>query len=61
MSSPAGLDELIAQLEQAIGKLSEGSAPLEELVGSYERANRLLREADERLEALRQRLHELAP
>ncbi len=38
-------EELLASLEQTIGRLAEGTAPLDELVAAHERAARLLAEA----------------
>jgi len=46
-------EQLLASLEQTIGRLAEGTAPLDELVAAHERAVRLLSEAEKRLESLR--------
>lgn len=48
-------EELLASLEQTIGRLAEGTAPLDELVAAHERAARLLAEAETRLESLKAR------
>jgi len=42
LSETPGLDDLLAELEKTIGKLADGTAPLEELVAAHERASRLL-------------------
>jgi len=49
----ATFEELIASLEQTIGLLADGTAPLEELVAAHERAARLLAEAEARLASLK--------
>jgi exodeoxyribonuclease VII small subunit len=46
-------EELLARLEQTIGQLADGTAPLDELVAAHERAARLLAEAEARLESLK--------
>jgi exodeoxyribonuclease VII small subunit len=48
----ATFEELMASLEQTIGLLAEGTAPLEELVAAHERAARLLAGAEARLASL---------
>jgi exodeoxyribonuclease VII small subunit len=53
-------EELLASLEQTIGQLADGTAPLEELVAAHERAARLLAEAQNRLEALKARADDLS-
>jgi exodeoxyribonuclease VII small subunit len=53
-------DELLASLEQTIGLLAEGTAPLDELVAAHERAARLLADAEKRLEALKARADALS-
>ena len=55
MSAPPEqtFEQLLASLEQTIGRLAEGTAPLDELVAAHERAVRLLSEAEKRLESLR--------
>ena len=49
----AGFEELLASLETTIGKLADGTAPLDDLVAAHERALRLLAEAQKRLQALK--------
>lgn len=51
----ASLDELLSQLETAIGKLTDDRAPLDELVSTYEQAGRLMEAAEARLAALAER------
>ncbi len=46
-------EELVSSLEQTIGRLADGTAPLDELVAAHERAARLLVEAETRLDSLR--------
>ncbi len=46
-------EELLSSLEQTIGRLADGTAPLDELVAAHERAARLLVEAETRLDSLR--------
>jgi exodeoxyribonuclease VII small subunit len=53
-------EELLAGLEQTIGRLADGTAPLDELVAAHERAARLLAEAQARLEALKARADDLS-
>lgn len=53
------LEELLDHLEAVIGRLSEGSAPLERLVSDYEEAARLLESAEARLDAATRRVLEL--
>ena len=53
-------EELLASLEQTIGRLAEGTAPLDELVAAHERAARLLADAEARLEALKARADALS-
>jgi exodeoxyribonuclease VII small subunit len=60
-SQPAkdpGLDALLVQLEAVIGKLADGSAPLDDLVAAHEEATRLVDQAQARLRDL---LRELEP
>jgi exodeoxyribonuclease VII small subunit len=52
------LDELMTDLEKAIAKLADGTAPLEELVMAHQVAVRLLAEAQARLAELRSRADE---
>ncbi len=62
MSSQAQptFEELLSSLEQTIGRLAEGTAPLDELVAAHERAARLLAEAEARLESLKARADALS-
>jgi exodeoxyribonuclease VII small subunit len=53
-------EDLMASLEQTIGRLAEGTAPLDELVAAHERAVRLLTEAQTRLEALKAKADDLS-
>jgi exodeoxyribonuclease VII small subunit len=53
-------EELLASLEQTIGRLADGTAPLDELVAAHERAARLLAEAESRLETLKARADALS-
>jgi exodeoxyribonuclease VII small subunit len=53
-------EELMASLEQTIGRLADGTAPLDELVAAHERAVRLLAEAQTRLEALKAKADDLS-
>jgi len=53
-------EELLVSLEQTIGRLADGTAPLDELVAAHERAARLLAEAQARLETLKARAHDLS-
>ena len=53
-------EELLASLEQAIGRLADGTAPLDELVATHERAGRLLAAAANRLESLKARADALS-
>jgi exodeoxyribonuclease VII small subunit len=53
-------EELLASLEQTIGRLADGTAPLDELVAAHERAARLLAEAQARLEALKAKADDLS-
>jgi len=53
-------EELLASLEHTIGRLADGTAPLDELVAAHERAARLLIEAQTRLEALKAKAEDLS-
>ncbi|HEY1456120.1 MAG TPA: exodeoxyribonuclease VII small subunit [Candidatus Dormibacteraeota bacterium] len=46
---------MLAALEQTIGQLAGGTAPLEDLVAAHQRAVRLLAEAQARLAELQAR------
>ena len=47
-----GLDAVLQRLETVIGKLADGSAPLDDLVAAHEEATRLVDAAQARLRAL---------
>ena len=57
--SPPKLD-VLDRLEKAIGRLADGTAPLEELVKAHEEALKLLAEAEAELKTLRERADELS-
>jgi exonuclease VII small subunit len=57
--SPLKLD-VLDRLEKAIGRLADGTAPLEELVAAHQEAVGLLDEAEAELKALRERAGELS-
>jgi exodeoxyribonuclease VII small subunit len=54
-----GDGDVLDRLEETIGRLADGSAPLDELVAAHERAVKLLAEAEAELQSLRQRSEEL--
>jgi len=56
--SPLKLD-VLDRLEKAIGRLADGTAPLEQLVAAHEEALKLLDEAEAELKALRAKAEEL--
>jgi len=56
--TPRKLDDLLADLEKAIARLADGTAPLEDLVAAHERAATLLAEAQARLAELKNRIDE---
>jgi len=58
MSEP--VIDVLDRLEKAIGRLADGTAPLEELVKAHEEALGLLDEAEAELKALRERAGELS-
>ena len=58
--SARGFDALLADLEAAIAKLADGTAPLEDLVRAHEVAVALLAETQSRLAELRARVDESA-
>lgn len=60
VATARGFEELLTSLEQAIGELARGTAPLEELVAAHQRAGRLLTEAQASLDALKMRADEIA-
>ncbi len=55
----ATFDEVLGRLESTIAQLSDGTAPLDELVAAHQRAAGLLTEAEARLEALKMRADRL--
>jgi exodeoxyribonuclease VII small subunit len=59
-SASPTFEELLASLEQTIGLLADGTAPLNELVAAHERAQRILAEAETRLESLKARAEALS-
>ena len=55
-----GLERLLADLESSIAQLAVGTAPLEELVATHQRAVRLLAEAQAQLDGLKNRAEQTA-
>lgn len=55
------LDELLDRLEQAIGRLADGSASIDKLVAAYEEAGRLAEQAEQELARVEARLLEQPP
>ena len=53
-------EQLVVSLEQTIGRLADGTAPLDELVAAHQRAGRLLSEAENRLASLRAKAEALS-
>jgi exodeoxyribonuclease VII small subunit len=51
--------DVLDELERMIGKLADGSAPLDELVAAHQRAVELLAEAEKELLDLRARADDL--
>jgi exodeoxyribonuclease VII small subunit len=51
--------DVLDRLEQAIGRLSDPAAPLDELVSAHQTALKLLDEAEKGLQALRTRIEDL--
>ncbi len=51
-----GLDSVLDRLEKQIGRLADGSAPLDELVEAHEEAQKLIDTAQGRLRELMARL-----
>jgi exodeoxyribonuclease VII small subunit len=60
LSSRPELEDILAELEKAIGKLAEGTAPLDELVAAHERAKKLLFDAQSRFAELKERADQTA-
>jgi len=55
----ADAGDVLDRLEETIGRLANGTAPLDELVAAHERAVKLLAQAETELTALRDREEEL--
>ncbi|TMF32486.1 MAG: transcription antitermination factor NusB [Chloroflexi bacterium] len=53
-------NDLLAELEATMGKLAEGTSPLDELVAAHQRAVRLLADAQSRLANLKARAEQTA-
>ena len=51
--------DVLDRLERAIGRLADGTAPLDELVAAHEEALKVLDEAEAELKALKQQADEL--
>jgi len=60
MSEPELKLDVLDRLEKAIGRLADGTAPLEELVAAHEEALGLLDEAEAELKAMRERAEQLS-
>ena len=58
MSEP--VIDVLDRLESAIGRLADGTAPLDELVAAHAEALKLLDEAEAELKALRERADDLS-
>jgi exodeoxyribonuclease VII small subunit len=54
--SPATLEQVLEQLEGTVRRLADQSAPLERLVGDWQRAQALAADAERRLEEAERRL-----
>jgi exodeoxyribonuclease VII small subunit len=52
MTDEPSIDALLDNLDKVIARLAEAKEPIEDLVVAYEEGNRLLKEAEERLERL---------
>lgn len=64
MSEPADIDSLtfeqaLAELEQIVGRLESGQAPLEDSIRMYERGAALKAHCEKRLEAARLRVEKI--
>ena len=55
----AGSPDVMERLEKAIERLSDGAAPLEELVAAHQEALKLIAEAEVELAQLRERAAEV--
>ena len=60
MSSRPELEAILGELEKTIGKLADGTAPLDELVSAHERALKLLSDAQSRFAELKERTDQTA-
>ena len=60
MSERVTNPDVLDRLEKAIGRLADGTAPLEELVAAHAEALGLLDEADAELKSLRERAEALS-
>jgi len=60
VSEPELKLDVLDRLEKAIGRLADGTAPLDELVAAHEEALGLLDEAEAELKAMRERAEELS-
>jgi exonuclease VII small subunit len=58
--SEQNLDMILGELEATIGKLADGTAPLEELVAAHQQALRLLADAQARFAELKERADQTA-
>jgi exodeoxyribonuclease VII small subunit len=58
--APPPLEEVLGQLEGAVRRLADQSAPLERLVRDWESAQTLAADAERRLDAVERRLRERA-
>jgi exonuclease VII small subunit len=52
LTDELSLDDLLDRLDSLIARLAEAKEPIEDLVVAYEEGNRLLKEAEARLERL---------
>ena len=59
-SSRPELEAILGELEKSIGKLADGTAPLDELVSAHERALKLLSDAQARFAELKERADQTA-
>ena len=51
-AEPSSVDDLLDRLDKVIARLAEAKEPIEDLVVAYEEGQKLLQEAEERLERL---------
>ena len=54
------LDAILGELEKTIGKLADGTAPLDDLVAAHQRALELLTSAQARFAELKERADQTA-